>query len=183
MITTKQLKQCMPYATDENINKFIDPLNKAMAKYSINTPRRQAAFLAQIAHESGSLKYTKEIASGAAYEGRDDLGNVEVGDGVKFKGRGLIQITGRYNYSMVGHDLQFNFIANPEAMELPGAAAMVSAWFWDLRGLNRLADIDAFEKITKRINGGLNGYEDRKEHWERCKKALGVWEGGISEYK
>lgn len=179
MITRKQLKDCMPYAMDENIDKFLEPLNKAMAKFSINTPRRQAAFLAQIAHESGSLKYVKELATGEDYDtGKKaiSLGNTpeDDGDGERYKGRGLIQITGRYNYELVGNDLQFNFVANPEAMELPGAAAMVSAWFWDLRGLNRLADIDAFEKITRRINGGLNGYEDRKQHWQRCKAALNV---------
>lgn len=173
-MTYDQLKKCMPFAKDENISKYLEPLNLTMEKFEINTPRRQAAFLAQLAHESGSLRYVEEIASGEAYEGRADLGNTEPGDGKRFKGRGLIQITGRANYHDVGRALNFNFINEPEKMELPVSAAMVSGWFWYEKGLNRLADIDAFEKITRRINGGLNGYQDRLAHWERCKMALKV---------
>lgn len=179
-MTYDQLKACMPSAKDENISKYLEPLNLAMEKFEINTPRRQAAFLAQLAHESGSLKYVEEIASGEAYEGREDLGNTEPGDGKRFKGRGLIQITGRTNYHDVGRALNFDFVKEPEKMELPVSAAMVSAWFWKERGLNRLADIDAFLKISIRINGankktGLpNGWEDRQKHWEQCRKALDV---------
>lgn len=164
----------MPSATDENIQKFIKPLNEAMEKYEINTPRRQAAFLAQLAHESGSLRYVEEIASGEAYEGRKDLGNIQPGDGVRFKGRGLIQITGRSNYADLSKELEYDFIAHPEALEKPGAASYSAAWFWWSRHLNRFADIDAFQTITKRINGGLNGYDDRVKHWEIAKKALKV---------
>jgi putative chitinase len=145
-----------------------------MERYEINTPRRQAAFLAQIAHESGSLRYVEEIASGEAYEGRADLGNTEPGDGKRFKGRGLIQITGRTNYKAVGDALGFDFIKEPEKLELPGAASYSAAWFWDSRNLNRHADIDGFQTITRKINGGLNGYDDRLKHWEIAKKALGV---------
>lgn len=164
----------MPFATQNNCVAFAEPLTKAMEKYEINTPRRQAAFLAQLAHESGSLRYVEEIASGEAYEGRKDLGNIHPGDGKRFKGRGLIQITGRSNYKDVSEELKYDFVSNPEALEKPGAASFSAAWFWFSRHLNRLADIDAFEKITKRINGGLNGYKDRLEHYERAKKALGV---------
>lgn len=164
----------MPFAKEENIKRFLSPLNNAMQRYEIATPRRQAAFLAQIAHESGSLRYVEEIATGEAYEGRKDLGNTQPGDGVRFKGRGLIQITGRANYEALSHALNFDFIKEPEKLELPGAAALSAGWFWHLKDLNRLVDIDAFEKITKRINGGLNGIEDRIEHWIRCKAALNV---------
>lgn len=174
MISLQRLKKCFPYATKENIDKFLDPLNGAMEKYEINTPRRMAHFLAQLAHESGSLRYVEEIASGEAYEGRKDLGNTQPGDGVRFKGRGLIQITGRANYKEVGDALGYDFISNPEDLEKPGAAAYSAAWFWNDRGLNRLADIDAFEKITRRINGGLNGLEDRKKHLDRCIAAFGL---------
>lgn len=170
----KLLKKCMPFATTENIEKFVGPLTAAMEKYEITKPRRQAAFLAQIAHESGSLRYVEEIASGSAYEGRNDLGNTEPGDGIRFKGRGLIQITGRANYKELSKALNYDFISDPEALEKPGAASYSAAWFWNENNLNRLADIDAFEKITRRINGGLNGLEDRLKHWERCREAFKI---------
>lgn len=173
-LTPELLKKCMPFANEGNILRFVNPLNLTLQKYDINTPRRVAAFLAQLAHESGSLKYVREIASGEAYEGREDLGNVEPGDGKKFRGRGLLQCTGRANYEALSHALNFDFIKEPEALEKPGAAAMSAGWFWYLKDLNRLADIDAFEKITRIINGGLNGLEDRLKHWENCKKALNV---------
>lgn len=173
-ITEKILKKCMPFAKDENIKRFLNPLNNAMQRYEIATPRRQAAFLAQIAHESGSLRYVEEIASGEAYEGRKDLGNTEPGDGVRFKGRGLIQITGRFNYKALSAALNYDFIKDPEALEKPGAASLSAGWFWYLKDLNRLADINAFEKITRKVNGGLNGFADRMEHWQRCLEALNV---------
>lgn len=173
-MTPELLKKIMPHATEENVQKFAQPLASAMQHYEINTPRQQAAFLAQLAHESGSLRYVEEIASGEAYEGRNDLGNTEPGDGVRFKGRGLIQITGRANYADLSKELDYDFIANPQALEKPGAASYSAAWFWWSRHLNRYADIDAFQTITKRINGGLNGYEDRLKHWEIAKKALNV---------
>lgn len=173
-MTAELLRQCMPQATEANIQKFVEPLTKAMAKYEINTPRRQAAFLAQLAHESGSLRYVEELASGEAYEGRADLGNTEPGDGKRFKGRGLIQITGRANYQALSSALNYDFIKEPKKLELPGAAALSAGWFWFTKGLNRLSDIDAFEKITRRINGGINGYADRLKHWEACRKALKV---------
>lgn len=173
-MTPELLKKCLPYATDENIKKFVEPLTKAMEMYEINTPRRQAAFLAQIAHESGSLRYVEEIASGEDYEGRLDLGNTETGDGVRYKGRGLIQITGRANYKELSAELNYDFIKHPEDLEKPGAASFSAAWFWWARHLNAYADIDSFERITRKINGGLNGFEDRKKHWERTKAALKV---------
>lgn len=173
-LTAADLQACMPHATAKNVELFAPKLQSGMAKYGINTTRRAAAFIAQIAHESGSLRYVEEIASGEAYEGRKDLGNTEPGDGKRFKGRGLIQITGRNNYTEISKELSYNFIADPEALEKPGAASFSACWFWFDRGLNRLADIDAFEKITKRINGGLNGYADRLKHWDRCCGVLKV---------
>jgi putative chitinase len=174
MMTEQELKACLPFALTANIKKFLTPLNLAMDKYEINTPKRRAAFLAQLAHESGSLKYVREIASGEAYEGRKDLGNVQPGDGVRFKGRGLIQITGRTNYEALGVALNFDFIKEPEKLELPGAAALSAGWFWYKTKLNELADKDDFKKITKKINGGYNGLKDRADHWYRCQKALGI---------
>lgn len=164
----------MPFASEANIRKFTIPLTMTMDKYQINTVERQAAFLAQLAHESGSLKYVREIASGEAYEHRRDLGNVEPGDGVKFKGRGLIQVTGRANYQALSIALNYDFIKDPEALEKPGAASLSAGWFWNLKKLNDLADSGDFKKITKRINGGYNGMADRVNHWYRCQKALGI---------
>lgn len=173
-MTLALLQKCMPHATKENIQKYGEKLIAAMDVYDINTPRRQAAFIAQIAHESGSLKYVREIASGEAYEGRASLGNTEPGDGVRFKGRGLIQLTGRANYAALSEELGYDFIAHPEDLELPGPACFSAAWFWDLKNLNRLADIDAFEKITRKINGGINGLSDRLNHWVNARQALNV---------
>jgi len=177
MITHEQLKKSMPQAISANIDKFLSPLNMAIVKYDIilNT-RRIAAFLAQIAHESGSLHYVEEIASGEAYEGRKDLGNLEPGDGKRFKGRGLIQITGRNNYKLVSKALEYDFVSEPEKLELPGAASMSAAWFWKSYNLNELADIntvESFRKITRAINGGYNGWQQRLKCWQICKDALG----------
>lgn len=171
-MTLDQLAKCLPHAKPENIQKFGPKLIEAMERYNIIYPEREAAFIAQIAHESGSLRYVEEIASGEAYEGRESLGNTEPGDGKRFKGRGLIQITGRANYKAVGAALKFDFIKVPEALELPGPASFSAAWFWQHAGLNRLADIEAFEKITRKINGGVNGMEDRLKHWETAKSVL-----------
>ncbi len=176
MITREQLKKSMPHATEANIDKFLSPLNQAMFKYAITANnKRIAAFLAQVCHESGSLRYVEEIATGDAYEDRKDLGNIEPGDGKRFKGRGLIQITGRTNYRLVGTALGFDFISEPEKLELPGAASMSAAWFWKVHALNELADIDtieSFKKITKAINGGYNGWQDRLKNWAICRGAL-----------
>src|SRR5512145_1516576 len=126
-MTVAEFEACFPRATKKNIEKFFLPLTNAMREFNIDTPRRQAAFLAQIAHESGSLRYVEEIASGEAYEGRQDLGNTEPGDGKLFKGRGLIQITGRNNYKRLSKGLAYDFIEDPEALKKPGAASYSAA--------------------------------------------------------
>lgn len=154
------------------IDDFVDALNAAMATYAINTPARQAAFLAQIAHESGELRYVRELASGAAYEGRRDLGNTEPGDGVRFKGRGLIQVTGRSNYKACGDALSLPLLDHPEMLELPIYASYSAAWFWFKNGLNELADRGAFKEITRKINGGYNGWSERQKYYERAKAVL-----------
>ena len=171
MITVEQLKACMPHARSR-ADEFLEPLNDAMDIFSINTPQRQAAFLAQVAHESGELRYVEEIASGAAYEGRSDLGNVVEGDGVKFKGRGLIQITGRANYAACGTAFGLDLLAHPEYLTSPEYAAKSAGWFWQTHGCNELADADNFRRITIRINGGLTGQEDRLAFYELAKEAL-----------
>lgn len=178
MITAAELKRIMPHATTALIAKFIEPLNEAMREWYIDNPLREAAFLAQIAHESGSLRYVLELASGEAYEGRKDLGNVYVGDGVKFKGRGLIQITGRSNHERCGLALDEDLITHPERLEQPDLACRSAGWYWHSHGLNELADRQDFLLITKRINGGTNGYKDRCQYYERALDTLGANLGG-----
>lgn len=170
-INAKQLREIM-VCSEAKAKEFCEPLNVAMNQYAINTLLRQSAFLAQIGHESGHLVYVQEIASGKAYEGRKDLGNIQSGDGVKFKGRGLIQITGRNNYKQCGADLKLDLINQPELLELPINACLSAAWFWNSHHLNPLADQQLFTQITKVINGGLNGQLDRQSLYIKAKTVL-----------
>lgn len=170
-IDLETLKRAIPYA-GLHARVYLEPLNAAMEEFDINNRKRQAAFLAQVAHESGDLAYVLEIASGEAYEGRQDLGNTERGDGVRFKGRGLIQITGRANYRECGQALGFDLELEPEILEQPFPAARSAAWFWWKHGLNELADRDQFQAITRRINGGLTGIDRRIAAWVRAQNAL-----------
>ncbi|MHB0965555.1 MAG: glycoside hydrolase family 19 protein [Bellilinea sp.] len=174
LLTTELLKKICPLARSERLDPFVEPMNAAMAEFQIDTPKRQAAFIAQLAHESGSFRYVKELASGEAYEGRADLGNTEDGDGVRYKGRGLIQITGRANYLACGTALGVDLVAEPELLEQPEYACRSAAWFWHSRRLSELADASDFIKITRRINGGVNGLADRLAYWERAKITLEV---------
>lgn len=152
------------------INQFlIDGINNTFEKYKINTVLRQCHFLAQVLHESCGFKYTKELASGEAYEFRKDLGNTVKGDGVKYKGRGYIQITGKSNYSILSKTFGIDFLLNPELLEKLPYAILSAGWFWDLKQLNILADSDDIMTITRRVNGGLNGFEDRQKWLNACK--------------
>lgn len=139
-----------------------------MKDYSIDTLLRQAMYLAQVGHESGRLRYLEEIASGKAYEGRSDLGNVHKGDGVRYKGRGLIQVTGRYNYQRCGQWLGIDLISQPELLATPEWAVKSSIWFWVVHNLNAYADRDDLKGCTGIINGGYNGLEDREELYVRA---------------
>lgn len=174
-ITQQQLLHILPNARTQ-AGVFVSALNTAMQHYQIVGPKRTAAFIAQIGHESGQLRYVREIwgptAAQLGYEGREDLGNTVPGDGRKYCGRGLIQITGRANYAKCGKALGLDLITHPELLELPQHAAMSAAWFWKQKGLNDLADRDQFNTITRRINGGLNGLPDRLEIWGRARAVL-----------
>ena len=164
-ITAQQLLLILPNAGTK-AGVFAPVLNTAMGKFGIVTPARVAAFIAQIGHESGQLRYVREIwgptKQQAGYEGRKDLGNTVPGDGSKFRGRGLIQVTGRANYAACGEALGLDLLKHPELLEEPQHAAMSAAWFWHRAGLNTLADQGQFVKITRRINGGLTGQDDRQ---------------------
>ncbi|PBP76928.1 chitinase [Pseudomonas syringae] len=167
-ITTQQLLQILPNASSR-AGVFVPALNVAMGKYGIVTKLRIAAFLAQIGHESGQLRYVRELGSDEYLDKYDTgrlaerLGNSpeDDDDGQLYRGRGLIQVTGKANYAECGEALGLDLINHPELLELPQHAAMSAAWFWHQRGLNSLADKGDFLMITKRINGGLNGLSER----------------------
>lgn len=157
--------------------KWAPALTMAMEAGQISTRLRQAAFLAQIGHESGSLLYRKELGGPqyfAKYDGRKDLGNTNPGDGARFAGRGLIQVTGRANYGKASQALfgDDRLLKNPELLEQPEWAAKSAVWYWSTRNLNALADQDRFTDITKAINGGTNGLEDRKARYRLALSVL-----------
>lgn len=172
-ITREQLLDVMPTAKNR-VDLYLANLNYFGKGFCINTPQRWAHYLAQIAHESCELKYTKELASGKAYEGRKDLGNTKNGDGMRYKGRGLIQITGKANYEKYKAFCGYDVVLHPELLEKPFGAVKSSMWYWLKHDLNTLADKDDLKGITKVINGGLNGYEDRKKYLIRAKKTLKI---------
>ncbi|WP_375629090.1 MULTISPECIES: glycoside hydrolase family 19 protein [unclassified Bartonella] len=153
-------------------------LPKALSYGALTTPLRIAHFLSQCAHESDGFFTLREYASGCAYEGRRDLGNVNPGDGVRFKGRGLIQLTGRNNYRRFTRfwrlvdEQAVDCEAFPQELEKFPAALWSAVWFWQMKGLNRLADQDDYLGITKAINGGRNGLVQRLTYLNRAKKLL-----------
>ena len=171
-ITHEQLAAIMSGAPSARIDLFLSPLNNAMDEFKINTEKRQAAFIAQLAHESGQFRYVRELASGAAYEGRKDLGNTQPGDGVKFKGRGLLQITGRFGYTACMMGLGIDCVEHPELLEEPENAARSASWWWHTHGLNEMADSGNFARITRRINGGVNGMADRLAFYVKAQEVL-----------
>jgi putative chitinase len=179
--TDQQLLNIFPNARTQ-AGVFICALNTAMSHRNINTPKRIAAFLAQVGHESGQLQYVRELGS-PQYLSKYDTGTLAIrlgntpepdGDGQKYRGRGLIQITGRNNYRQCSLGLfgDERLLALPEMLEQPQWAAESAAWFWEQNGLNELADRDQFNSITRRINGGLNGLQDRLELWARARAVL-----------
>lgn len=179
-MTPEVLAQCTQARIDR-ARTFAQPLTDAMTEFGIDTPAEQAAFLAQLGHESGNLRWTVELwdptPAQAGYEGRVDLGNTQPGDGFKFRGRGLIQVTGRSNYARVGNALGVDLQALPERLAEPGLASRSAACFWHSHALNEWADTGTeadFERITRRINGGLNGLPNRLKLWAFAKTALGI---------
>ena len=180
MVTDSQLVQIMPNLPADKRALYLPFLNKAMEIYGINNPLREAAFLAQIAYESFELKYLEEVwgptEAQSLYEPGSEvaklLGNSEPGDGEKYKGRGAIQITGRTNYEKYGDLLGVDLVDNPAIATTPQIAFSTAGAFWQANGLNELADEGDFAEITRRINGGMSGYEERLVYYERAKDTL-----------
>ncbi len=171
----EKLSVVMPRALQSKINLYYEPLVAGMKKHEITSSLRMAHFIAQIGHESASFLFAEEIADGSAYEGRIDLGNTQSGDGKRFKGRGLIQLTGRANYAAYSKDSGVDYVAKPELIASdPFAAVDVTCWFWDKHRINNLADKDDVKAVTKAINGGFNGLDDRIEYLFRAKGVLGI---------
>ncbi|WP_078518317.1 glycoside hydrolase family 19 protein [Xanthomonas axonopodis] len=156
--------------------QYAKPLEDACIQFGIVTALQKSHFLAQVAHESDGFRRATEYASGRAYEGRADLGNVQPGDGVRFKGRGLIQLTGRENYATFSNAMgQGSLLVKfPEQVAQLPWSVLAAGWFWQRRGLNALADRDDAVGVTKRINGGRNGLEDRLRRLSQAKKLFGI---------
>jgi len=181
MITDSQLRRVMPHLSAEKALLYLPPLNATMAADGVDTMLRTAAFIAQLAHESGEFRFMEEIwgptDAQRRYEPPSDLakrlGNTETGDGKRFKGRGPIQITGRFNYRKYGELLGVDLVDNPDLAAQPDWAFATAGLFWKSNGLNELADKQDFVAITKRINGGTNGLADRQKYYELAKKVLG----------
>lgn len=174
ILTPEALLKIVPGARRSRVTALTPGLNQTMIEFEISTPLRQAHFLAQVAHESDRFNALEEYASGAAYEGRHDLGNTQAGDGRRFKGRGLIQVTGRANYITCGRALGVDLLRQPSRLAEPDLACRSAGWYWATRQLNLIADKDDVRLITRRINGGFNGLPDRIELLNHAKQVLGL---------
>lgn len=174
-MTPQQLALCTGARIDR-AREFLPHIVAAMQEFDINTPARQAGFLAQIGHESGGLHWLVELwgpsIAQSHYEGRADLGNIEPGDGFKFKGRGLLQTTGRHNYQRTGEALGVDLLTDPTLLATAELAARSAGWFWREHGLNELADTGDVMRMTRRINGGVNGLLERTALYEAAKAVL-----------
>jgi putative chitinase len=162
------LRFVAPWLTVSQSRTLALALAPAFRRYGITTRLRAAAAVAQFCHESAGFRTTTEFASGQEYEGRRDLGNTHPGDGARFKGRGYIQITGRFNYTAASRAFGVDFISHPELLAAPKWAAMASCYWWSAHGCSALADAGAFIALTRRINGGVNGLADRQMFYARA---------------
>lgn len=203
-MTPAALQQIMPYAGDQ-ARVFAAPLTAAMARWGIDSPRRQSAFLANVAVESEQLRvlvenlnysaarlvavwprefstmndadpyaHNPQLLANRVYAERNGNGPAETGDGWTYRGRGLLQLTGRANYMACGLALGVPLVANPDLLIKPDHAAMAAAWFWHQRGCNDLADADRFASCCKKINGGYEDLDEREQFWVRGRETLDV---------
>lgn len=185
MLTIEQLHAIMPKLPAAKGSTVFPFLTAAIAEFAIEPPARTAAFLAQLAHESAQFRFMEEIWGPTPAQKRyeppgklaTELGNTDTGDGLRFKGRGPIQITGRANYRRFGDLLGLDLVADPARAALPEVAFRIAGLFWSKKGLNELADrvtADAFRQITRRINGGFNGLAERRQFYDTACTVLGV---------
>lgn len=176
-VTKEQILAIMPNAKDR-VDKYLFWLNHYAEQYHINTKLRWAHFLAQIAHESGEMKYTHELGRTSYFLKYETgklgktLGNTHKGDGARYKGRGFIQLTGRANYTKFSADSKIDVVNRPDEVENPQLCVMVSMWYWDTHGCNEASDDDDIVKVTKKVNGGINGLKSRQVYYSRAKKVL-----------
>lgn len=170
-----KLQAIMPKA-GARAQRFLVPLNAALGIFAIHTIPRIAQFLAQIAVESGELRYTREIwgptSTQRRYEGRADLGNTEPGDGERYMGRGLIQLTGRHNYTVCSAELGIDVVNNPHMLEQPLLAALSAGWYWDARRINEAADANDIVRVTKLVNGGKTALPLRAAYFQTAMTVL-----------
>lgn len=178
-LTVIRLKQILPNAKTQNIVWFLEDFNRYNWLHKMNDVEEIAAFVSQIAHETRELLWWEELATGEAYEGRDDLGNTVAGDGKRFKGRGYLQLTGRYNYRAFNIWYNQNFVVHENFVQNPHRIAdehelcmLVSIFYWRNRGLNKPAVYRDCKRTTKIVNGGYNGFGDRLQYFNRAKKVL-----------
>lgn len=173
-VSAAQLGEIMPKLPKARAEEYAPHLAYAMLKADITTPKRCAAFLAQLAHESGEFRWFEELADGKAYEGRSDLGNTKPGDGPRYKGRGPIQLTGRANYRAAGKALGIDLEKNPHLAATPEVGFQVAAWYWETKKLNEKADRGDVRGVTRAINGGYNGLQERLAYYAKACEVLGV---------
>jgi predicted chitinase len=180
-----QLRTIMPRLPAAKRAAYLPFFQSAMTEFEIDRPAREAAFVAQLAHESGQLRFMEEIWGPTPAQRRYEppgtlatrLGNTETGDGKRFKGRGPIQITGRANYKRFGDLLGLDLVADPPRAAVPEVAFRIAGLYWSRKGLNELADLataESFREITRRINGGFNGLADRERFYALARTVLGV---------
>lgn len=181
VINQANLKRAVPEVYKKRIDEFVASFNMWAVHFGITTPLRVAHYLAQTFHESGNLRYVEEIASGAAYDTGAKaiaLGNTpeKDGDGQKYKGRGYLQITGHDNYVKFYQSewCTEDVVNHPEKVAQFPLNQIASMWFWQTHDLNKWADADDADKITKIINGGTNGLANRKFLLRRFKKEFGI---------
>lgn len=176
MITAELIKRMAPALSGAESAKIANVLAIAATEADITTPQRVAAFVAQLAHESARFRYLEEIwgptQAQKKYEGRKDLGNVQYGDGYRYRGRGWIQLTGRANYRKYGKILGLDLEGSPHLAAQPEVATRIATAYWRTHDLSTLADRGDFRGITRRINGGLNGYRDRQRLYEIALRVL-----------
>lgn len=168
------LRTLCPEAKQIIIEGVAEYFNQYSSDYGLNTPLRIVHFIAQAAHETDRFKTLQEYASGSAYEGRKDLGNVKKGDGKRYKGRGIFQLTGRANYITIGKILGIDLETNPESALNPKYSVLIALEYWKSRRINSNADIDDVVGVTKKINGGRNGLQDRIILLKKCKELYDV---------